>query len=595
MRVQTLQTIAALMVITFFFYLLASPESFFSVFSSLSAFSLLFSDAQNLFLLITYALILLLAGAFLFATIRYFKTRNTEHAASFEIFRKKLLYASFAAVFSLFLFSLAAFGSSYSPLTEYAANSLSSLMGNHTDPSSLSLSTALSKTLSELKKNVAHSTENLSGDLVATKSDFDKQIERAGVNVTGKLTEELKQKLANDGGVLSGNLVVKGTLDVLNESTLRDILPQKDDLYNLGSNSKGWNELFVNRVNGINGALQIGSASSSHTLNSGSDLLIGGNAEVNGTLYADGRLVLSETPTDAKDATPKDYVDARVLTETTRAQAAEAALTTLIDTSIGTAAFLQRIGTTISPKTASDAWDFRLGNLSNVGTLSMGTVIAGLWNGTAITPAYGGTGTTATPTNGQIPIGNGTGYTLGTITGTSNQVTVTNGSGTITLALPQSINTTSSPTFSALTLSNALTVGNGGTGVTSFGGTNQLLYTTATNTLSSISTGNNKVLITDGSGVPNWTNISSDTFTQYALLVGRSGGQTLVGGSGVTDVLNLQGTSGNGTAGNAAINLKVGNNGGTTAMTVLNNGSVGVGTVAPVSTMVVDPVKHEFL
>lgn len=69
--------------------------------------------------------------------------------------------------------------------------------------------------------------------------------------------------------------------------------------------------------------------------------------------------------------------------------------------------------------------------------------------------------------------------------------------------------------------------------------------------------------------------------TTYALLAGRTGGQTLVGGSGVTDILKLQGTAGNGTLTSAAIQLKVGNNGATTAMTVLNNGNVGIGTGSP--------------
>jgi hypothetical protein len=50
-----------------------------------------------------------------------------------------------------------------------------------------------------------------------------------------------------------------------------------------------------------------------------------------------------------------------------------------------------------------------------------------------VTVAKGGTGLTATPTNGQLLIGNGSGYTLATITAGSN-ITVTNGSGTIEIA-----------------------------------------------------------------------------------------------------------------------------------------------------------------
>ena len=108
----------------------------------------------------------------------------------------------------------------------------------------------------------------------------------------------------------------------------------------------------------------------------------------------------------------------------------------------------------------------------------------------------GGTGINTTPTSGEILIGNGSGYSLSTITqgsgigiangsgtitltnsgvlsltGTVNEVLVntTTGSpqtGVITLALPQDIASTSSPTFSALTLSantNQLILGSGST------------------------------------------------------------------------------------------------------------------------------------
>jgi len=47
--------------------------------------------------------------------------------------------------------------------------------------------------------------------------------------------------------------------------------------------------------------------------------------------------------------------------------------------------------------------------------------------------ANGGTGLTATPTNGQIDIGNGSGFTRTTLTAGTN-VTITNGSGSITIA-----------------------------------------------------------------------------------------------------------------------------------------------------------------
>lgn len=57
-------------------------------------------------------------------------------------------------------------------------------------------------------------------------------------------------------------------------------------------------------------------------------------------------------------------------------------------------------------------------------------------------------------TNGQLLIGSTGNYPVSaTLTGTTNQITVTTGAGSITLSLPQSIATTSSPTFANLNLS----------------------------------------------------------------------------------------------------------------------------------------------
>jgi len=56
-----------------------------------------------------------------------------------------------------------------------------------------------------------------------------------------------------------------------------------------------------------------------------------------------------------------------------------------------------------------------------------------LVNPMILSASMGGTGLTSTPTNGQVLIGNGTGYTLGTLTAGSD-ITITNGSGTITIS-----------------------------------------------------------------------------------------------------------------------------------------------------------------
>lgn len=66
--------------------------------------------------------------------------------------------------------------------------------------------------------------------------------------------------------------------------------------------------------------------------------------------------------------------------------------------------------------------------------------------------ADGGTGLTATPTDGQLLIGKTStnAYVNTTLTGTANRVTVTNGSGTVTLSGPQDIGTSSAPSFAQL-------------------------------------------------------------------------------------------------------------------------------------------------
>lgn len=70
----------------------------------------------------------------------------------------------------------------------------------------------------------------------------------------------------------------------------------------------------------------------------------------------------------------------------------------------------------------------------NTNTTHLGTISFGTWQGSVIAVAYGGTGTGSSPANGQLLIGNGSGYTLANITG-SNGIGIANGSGTIGLSL----------------------------------------------------------------------------------------------------------------------------------------------------------------
>jgi len=71
------------------------------------------------------------------------------------------------------------------------------------------------------------------------------------------------------------------------------------------------------------------------------------------------------------------------------------------------------------------------------------------------------------------------------------------------------------------------------------------------------------LLRSNGSGSAiSWQDHTLDFLSQYALLAGRSGGQTLIGGTAVGDDLTLQSTSGNGNNDDCIIG-KVGNNGAT--------------------------------
>lgn len=88
-------------------------------------------------------------------------------------------------------------------------------------------------------------------------------------------------------------------------------------------------------------------------------------------------------------------------------------------------------------------------------TLTDGGVLFG--SGTGLITA------SAVLANGELLIGDGTtDPTVATLTGTANEVTVTNGAGTITLDIPDAV------TLSTLTLTNDLTVANGGTGASTF-------------------------------------------------------------------------------------------------------------------------------
>jgi len=162
-----------------------------------------------------------------------------------------------------------------------------------------------------------------------------------------------------------------------------------------------------------------------------------------------------------------------------------------------------------------------------------GVVAAGTWNGSTITVGYGGTGVTSTPSNGQLLIGNGSGYSLATLTAGSN-ISISNGAGSITISASGStgvssvdvsggttgLTTSGGPITSSgtITLGGTLNVANGGTGSSSL-------------------TGAGIVTLTDSqviSGQKNFTSYSSTyagtTYATTNAYFGESGAYAVIGG-----------------------------------------------------------------
>jgi hypothetical protein len=167
----------------------------------------------------------------------------------------------------------------------------------------------------------------------------------------------------------------------------------------------------------------------------------------------------------------------------------------------------------------------------------VGTITSGVWNGTTLAVPYGGTGLTALPTNGQIDIGNGSGFTRTTLSAGSG-ISIANGAGTITLtalsgtisgtALASNVVTSSltgvgtitSGTWSGTTIS----VANGGTGTISLTG---VLKGNGTSAFTAATEG------TDYSYVREYNDEATVTASQYTT----SNGVTLIAGTDVVSAV----------------------------------------------------------
>ena len=135
--------------------------------------------------------------------------------------------------------------------------------------------------------------------------------------------------------------------------------------------------------------------------------------------------------------------------------------------------------------------------------------------------AKGGTGLSSTPADGQIDIGNGSGFVRTTIT-PSTGISITNGAGSISIAnsgvLSLSGGTTgltpASPTAGAVTLGGTLAVANGGTGVA---------------TLTGYAKGNGTTAFTGVASIPN-ADLQNSSVTIGGTAIALGGTATTISG-----------------------------------------------------------------
>ena len=167
-----------------------------------------------------------------------------------------------------------------------------------------------------------------------------------------------------------------------------------------------------------------------------------------------------------------------------------------------------------------------------------------LGSGTGIVPVdAGGTGLGTIPTNGQLLIGNGTGYSLNTL-GTGVGISVTNGLGTITVANTGVLSNIAGAGISVSSATGDVTIAN--TGVLSWsGGTTGLTPSTATTgavTLAgtlAIANGG-----TNGTATPTAYGVAYGTGTAYAFTAAGTTGQVLTATTGSAPTWAAPATSG---------------------------------------------------
>ena len=194
------------------------------------------------------------------------------------------------------------------------------------------------------------------------------------------------------------------------------------------------------------------------------------------------------------------------------------------------------------------------------------TIVGGETQG-VISPENGGTGSNATPANGQIPIGNGTNYTPANLTqGTG--LTVTNGAGSVELAITNtgvtagsygsasavpnySVNAQGQLTSAASTsiaidasqvTSGIFSIARGGTNTNATPTAGTVAYGTGTAIAYSAVGTAGQALVSNGASAPSWSSITSSQWVTSGANIYYTAGNVGVGTTSPGSALDVKGT-----------------------------------------------------
>ena len=530
-RKNSLLEIFYLLLITLVFYILYSPGSFVPIMESLEKMGRVLS-MDVFFLIISWISVLVVAFSLVIVFVRLYQKSKGTYAGSIQRLYKNTLYSTFFILAFLFISSFITYPDAYSPITGslgkvlgsifFPANDDRTFMERVTNARVNSLKSAFSQTYKNLTDNIGNTGDKLSTTITDTKTSLNNAIKRTNKDLKVNLSGDISDKFDISGGTMEGSLTVQDELTVESTSYTEDIIPTTDDSYDLGSTSKGWDNLYVHAIHGSS-IITIGDAATSHGLSSTDDLLVSGDLEVNGNVYFDGalnmganKIVSVADPTDAQDVVTKAYYEAN-----TPAGVFSRTAPTIYPTNSGddldmlanpifnignngtdfdsSGALTLAGGLTLtSPAviTASSASAHTIGSITITGTDITGLPATPAGNTSAASKLYvdtqvsgagyqNGSGVTLNMANGVIEnigaagtdFGSGGGLTLAgnlvlgsnTIT-TSNTTVITNLNADTTdgYSLNQNVLTASSPSFTALTLtggnlalgSNTLTTSN---------------------------------------------------------------------------------------------------------------------------------------